>query len=272
MPTNSQEQKLQAFSRLLDVLDILRTRCPWDSVQTNESLRPNTIEETMELADAIMASDNDKIRKELGDVLLHVIFYAKIGDENGAFDIADVCQSLFENLIFRHPHIFGNDKADTKEQVLQNWEVLKMKEKGGNKTILSGVPRSLPSLIKAERVQEKAANVGFDWQKKEDVWDKVREELAEVETEMRNGTASDLEKEFGDLIFAIVNAARLYGVRPDNALERTNRKFIARFNHIEARAAQQGRHLNDMTLAEMDELWDEAKSMKLGESDTESPQ
>lgn len=270
MPNNSKEQKLQAFGRLLDVLDTLRARCPWDSVQTNESLRPNTIEETMELADAIMASDNEKIRKELGDVLLHVIFYAKIGDEKGAFDIADVCQSLIDKLIFRHPHIFGNDKADTKEQVLQNWEVLKMKEKGGNKTILSGVPRSLPSLIKAERVQEKAANVGFDWQKKEDVWDKVREELAEVETEMRTGTANDLEKEFGDLIFAIVNAARLYGVRPDNALERTNRKFIARFNHIEARAAQQGRHLNDMTLAEMDELWDEAKAMKLGESGNES--
>ena len=260
MPNNSKEQKLQAFGRLLDVLDTLRARCPWDSVQTNESLRPNTIEETMELADAIMASDNEKIRKELGDVLLHVIFYAKIGDEKGAFDIADVCQSLIDKLIFRHPHIFGNDKADTKEQVLQNWEVLKMKEKGGNKTILSGVPRSLPSLIKAERVQEKAANVGFDWQDRRDVWKKVREELDELEVELNK-----------EDIFAIVNAARLYGVRPDNALERTNRKFIARFNHIEARAAQQGRHLNDMTLAEMDELWDEAKAMKLGESGNESP-
>ena len=261
MPNNSREQKLEAFGRLLDVLDTLRVRCPWDSVQTNESLRPNTIEETMELADAIIADDSDMIRKELGDVLLHVIFYAKIGDEKGQFDIADVCQALTDKLIYRHPHIYGNQHAETKEEVLQNWEVIKMKEKGGNKTILSGVPRSLPSLIKAERVQEKAANVGFDWEKKEDVWDKVREELAEVESEMRRGDTVDLEKEFGDLLFSIVNAARLYGVRPDNALERTNRKFIARFNHIERRAAEQGRHLNEMTLAEMDELWNEAKNL-----------
>ena len=192
MPNNSREQKLEAFGRLLDVLDTLRVRCPWDSVQTNESLRPNTIEETMELADAIMADDSDMIRKELGDVLLHVIFYAKIGDEKGQFDIADVCQALTDKLIYRHPHIYGNQHAETKEEVLQNWEVIKMKEKGGNKTILSGVPRSLPSLIKAERVQEKAANVGFDWEKKEDVWDKVREELAEVESEMRRGDTVDL--------------------------------------------------------------------------------
>ena len=180
MPNNSREKKLDAFGRLLDILDELRVKCPWDRKQTNESLRPNTIEETMELADAIMGEDDDKIRKELGDVLLHIVFYAKIGDEKGKFDIADVCDALCEKLVYRHPHVFGEEKADTAAQVLQNWEVLKMNEKGGNKMVLSGVPRSLPSLIKAERVQEKAANVGFDWQQKEDVWDKVREEFKEV--------------------------------------------------------------------------------------------
>ena len=180
MPNNSREKKLEAFGRLLDILDELRVKCPWDRKQTNESLRPNTIEETMELADAIMGEDDDKIRKELGDVLLHIVFYAKIGDEKGKFDIADVCDALCEKLVYRHPHVFGEEKADTAAQVLQNWEVLKMNEKGGNKMVLSGVPRSLPSLIKAERVQEKAANVGFDWQQKEDVWDKVREEFKEV--------------------------------------------------------------------------------------------
>jgi len=266
MPNNSREKKLEAFGRLLDIMDELRVKCPWDRVQTNESLRPNTIEETMELADAIMADNNDAIRKELGDVLLHIVFYAKIGDEKQSFDIADVCNALCEKLIYRHPHVFGDDKAETAAQVLQNWEVLKMNEKGGNKTILAGVPRSLPSLIKAERVQEKAANVGFDWQQREDVWDKVKEELAEVEAELRaNGNDADREAEFGDLFFSLVNAARLYGVRPDNALERTNRKFIARFNYVEAKAAEQGKHLNEMTLEQMDALWDEAKALHLGE-------
>ena len=265
MPNNSREKKLEAFGRLLDILDELRVKCPWDRKQTNESLRPNTIEETMELADAIMGEDDDKIRKELGDVLLHIVFYAKIGDEKGKFDIADVCDALCENLIFRHPHVFGDEKADTAAQVLKNWELIKMSEKDGNKMVLSGVPRSLPSLIKAERVQEKAANVGFDWQQKEDVWDKVREEFGEVEAELKNDSAVDREKEFGDLFFSLVNAARLYGVRPDNALERTNRKFIARFNYIEQKANEQGRHVNELTLAEMDELWNEAKSLHLGE-------
>ncbi len=265
MPNNSREKKLEAFGRLLDILDELRVKCPWDRVQTNESLRPNTIEETMELADAIMAEDDDKIRKELGDVLLHVVFYAKIGDEKSKFDIADVCDALSEKLIYRHPHVFGEEKADSAAQVLQNWEVLKMKEKDGNKMVLSGVPRSLPSLIKAERVQEKAANVGFDWQRREDVWDKVKEELNEVEAELRNDSSVDKEKEFGDLFFSLVNAARLYDVRPDNALERTNRKFIARFNYIEQKAAGQGRRINEMTLDEMDALWNEAKRLKLGE-------
>ena len=265
MPNNSREKKLEAFGRLLDILDELRVKCPWDRKQTNESLRPNTIEETMELADAIMGEDTEKIRKELGDVLLHIVFYAKIGDEKGQFDIADVCDALCEKLIYRHPHVFGDEKADTAAQVLKNWELIKMSEKDGNKMVLSGVPRSLPSLIKAERVQEKAANVGFDWQKREDVWDKVKKELAEVEAELRGNDEADREKEFGDLFFSLVNAARLYGVRPDNALERTNRKFIARFNYIEEKANEQGRHINELTLAEMDELWNEAKKLKLGE-------
>ena len=265
MPNNSREKKLEAFGRLLDILDELRVKCPWDRKQTNESLRPNTIEETMELADAIMGEDDEKIRKELGDVLLHIVFYAKIGDEKGLFDIADVCDALCEKLIYRHPHVFGDEKADTAAQVLKNWELIKMSEKDGNKMVLSGVPRSLPSLIKAERVQEKAANVGFDWQQREDVWGKVREEFNEVEAELKKGSEVDREKEFGDLFFSLVNAARLYGVRPDNALERTNRKFIARFNYIEQQANAQGRHVNELTLEEMDALWNEAKAQHLGE-------
>lgn len=261
MPNNSREKKLQAFGRLLDVLDTLRAKCPWDSVQTNESLRENTIEEVMELAEAIIDKNDDAMRKELGDVLLHVIFYAKIGDERGLWDIADVCDALCEKLIFRHPHIYGNDHADTKEEVLNHWELIKMREKGGNRTVLAGVPRTLPSLIKAERVQEKAANVGFDWQNRDEVWEKVKEETAEVEAEARAGNADGLEAEFGDLLFSIVNAARLYGVRADNALERTNLKFISRFNYIEARAREQGRNINDLSLAEMDALWNEYKHL-----------
>ncbi len=265
MPNHSKEQKLAAFGRLLDVLDTLRAKCPWDSVQTNESLRPNTIEEAMELAEAIIENDDNKISKELGDVLLHVIFYAKIGDEKGQFDIADVCDALCEKLIFRHPHIYGDSSVSSSGEVLQQWEQIKMREKDGNKTVLGGVPATLPSLIKAERIQEKVANVGFDWERREDVWDKVREELHEVERELVDGHEVDREKEFGDLLFAIVNAARLYGVRPDNALERTNHKFMARFNHIERRAREQGLKLNEMTLAQMDALWDEAKALHLGE-------
>ena len=262
MPHNSKEEKLKAFERLLDVMDTLREKCPWDRKQTNESLRENTIEETMELSEAILNDAPDEIRKELGDVLLHIVFYAKIGDEKGQFDIADVCNSLCDKLIFRHPHVYGDEVARDAEQVLQNWEIIKTREKGGNKTVLSGVPHTLPSLIKAERILEKAANVGFDWEQREDVWDKVKEELAEVEAEMRRGDVKDEEKEFGDLLFSIINAARLYGVRPDNALERTNRKFIARFNYIEAKAKEQGRHLRDMTLQEMDQLWNEAKELQ----------
>lgn len=262
---NSREDKLQAFGQLLDVIDTLREQCPWDSVQTNQSMRPNTIEEAMELAEALLGDNNDTIKKELGDVLLHVLLYARIGEETGAYDIATVCDALRHKLIYRHPHIYGNDKVDGVKELLQHWEVIKMKEKGGNKTVLGGVPKTLPSLIKAERVQEKAANVGFDWDKKEDVWAKVKEEISEVEAELKAGNEVNIEKEFGDLFFSLVNAARLYGVRPDNALEKTNLKFIARFNHVEARAKEQGRCLNEMTLAEMDELWDEAKHLKLGE-------
>ena len=248
---------------MLDVLDILRIQCPWDAKQTNESLRPNTIEETMELCDALIKNNVSEIKKELGDVLLHILFYAKIADEKQQFDIADVCDALRNKLIFRHPHIFGDTKVDNAEQVLQNWEALKLKEKGGNKTVLSGVPKSLPSVIKAERIQEKSANVGFDWDKPEDVWDKVKEEIAEVETELKAGNRDNMEKEFGDLLFSVINAARLYGVRADNALELTNNKFITRFNHIEQRALDMGKKINELSLAEMDALWNEAKNLPI---------
>ena len=259
--SNNKEAKLKAFGELLDVLDILRIQCPWDAKQTNESLRPNTIEETMELCDALIKNNVSEIKKELGDVLLHILFYAKIADEKQQFDIADVCDALRNKLIFRHPHIFGDTKVDNAEQVLQNWEALKLKEKGGNKTVLSGVPKSLPSVIKAERIQEKSANVGFDWDKPEDVWDKVKEEIAEVETELKAGNRDNMEKEFGDLLFSVINAARLYGVRADNALELTNNKFITRFNHIEQRALDMGKKINELSLAEMDALWNEAKNL-----------
>lgn len=256
---HSKEEKLQEFGRLLDVLDELRVKCPWDAKQTNDTLRTNTIEEVYELADALMADDNMNIRKELGDVLLHILFYSKIGSEKGEFDIADVCRSLTDKLIFRHPHVFGEAKARDAEEVAENWEQIKLKEKDGNKSVLGGVPVSLPSLIKASRIQEKVRNVGFDWEEKEQVWDKVREECTEVEQEIRAGNQNSLEGEFGDLLFAVVNAARLYGVNPDNALERTNRKFISRFNYLEAETKRRGLNLKDMTLAEMDEIWDEAK-------------
>lgn len=262
---NNRQAKLEAFGELLDVIDTLREQCPWDSVQTNESMRPNTIEEAMELAEALLGKDNEIIKKELGDVLLHVLLYARIGEETGAYDIATVCDALRHKLIYRHPHIYGNDKVSGVKELLEHWEVIKMKEKGGNKTVLGGVPSTLPSLIKAERVQEKAANVGFDWKKKEDVWEKVKEELNEVETELKAGNIVNIEKEFGDLFFSLVNAARLYGVRPDNALEKTNLKFIARFNYVETQAKAQGKRLNEMSLEQMDQLWDEAKHLKLGE-------
>ena len=260
--SNSRDYKLEAFGALLDVLDELRIKCPWDAKQTNESLRPNSIEEAVELADALINNSVSDIEKELGDVLRHIIFYAKIADEKGQFDIADVCDALRKKLIFRHPHVFGTTHVDNTDQVLQNWEQLKLKEKGGNKSVLAGVPNSLPSLIKAFRIQEKAANVGFDWDSPEQVWDKVKEEIAEVEREIRSGNAANLENEFGDLLFSIVNAARLYKVHPDTALEHTNKKFIFRFNYVESQAKAAGKALNEMTLAEMDQLWDEAKTLE----------
>ena len=259
---HSDNEKAQAFLRFLNVLDTLRVKCPWDAKQTNESLRANTIEEVYELTDALLDDDINNIKKELGDVLLHIGFYSKIADEKGQFDIADVCNTLTDKLIFRHPHIYGNVAAESPEEVSKNWEQIKLKEKGGNKTVLSGVPKSLPSLIKANRIQEKAANVGFDWEQKEQVWDKVKEEMAEVETEIKNADKEKLEEEFGDLMFAVINAARLYGVNPENALEKTNRKFIRRFNYLEAKAKESGKTLKEMSLAEMDEIWNEAKKLE----------
>lgn len=258
---HTRQEKIEALGRVIDTLDILRVKCPWDAKQTNESLRANTIEETYELCDALLNDSTAEIRKELGDLLLHILFYAKIGDEKGQFDIADVADALNEKLIFRHPHVFGDTKVKDTDEVLQNWEQIKLKEKGGNKTVLAGVPASLPAIIKADRIQEKASNVGFDWESPEQVWDKVKEEMAEVEAETRSGVRERLEEEFGDLLFSVINAARLYKVNPDNALEKTNRKFINRFNHIEHRANETGRKLKDMTLAEMDELWNEAKKL-----------
>lgn len=257
---HSDNDKAQAFIRFLNVLDTLREKCPWDAKQTNESLRANTIEEVYELTDAILDDHPDNIKKELGDVLLHIGFYAKIADEKERFDIADVCNALTDKLIFRHPHIYGNVEANSPEEVSKNWEQIKLKEKGGNKTVLSGVPKSLPSVVKANRIQEKAANVGFDWERPEQVWEKVKEETAEVEAEIKNGNKENLEQEFGDLMFAVINAARLYGVNPENALEKTNRKFISRFNYLEAKAKELHRSLKNMSLSEMDEIWNEAKS------------
>lgn len=259
---HSEKEKSDAFLRFLNVLDTLREKCPWDAKQTNESLRANTIEEVYELTDALLDKDTENIKKELGDVLLHIGFYSKIADEKGEFDIADVCNTLADKLIFRHPHIYGNVTADSPEEVSKNWEQIKLKEKGGNKTVLSGVPKSLPSLIKADRIQEKAANVGFDWEEPDQVWDKVKEEISEVEAEIKSGNKEKREEEFGDLLFAVINAARLYGVNPENALEKTNRKFIKRFNYLEAKAKERGKNLKEMSLEEMDEIWDEAKSLE----------
>lgn len=260
---STRSEKLEAFGRLLDILDELRVKCPWDRKQTNESLRTNTIEETYELCEALMRDDGVNIKKELGDLLLHIVFYAKIGDEKGEFDIKDVCDSLCDKLIFRHPHVFGTAEADTAGKVEQNWEQLKLKEKGGNKTVLGGVPASLPSIVKAHRIQDKARNIGFDWEEREQVWDKVNEEFNELKAEINKMDADKMEAEFGDLFFSLINAARLYKINPDNALERTNLKFIRRFNYLEEKTKEQGRSLKEMTLAEMDEIWNEAKAKGL---------
>lgn len=250
---------MAAFGRLLDVMDTLREKCPWDAKQTNQSLRPNTIEETYELCDALMREDDNEICKELGDVLLHVVFYAKIGSEKGAFDIADVCNKICDKLIFRHPHVYGDTVAETAGEVVQNWEKIKQKEKDGNKSVLGGVPQALPSLVKAYRIQDKARNVGFDWERREDSWDKVAEELGELRAELEKDDKERSTSEFGDFLFSLINVSRLYHINPDNALESTNQKFIRRFNYVEAQAKAQGRRLQDMTLQEMDALWDEAK-------------
>ena len=272
------QEQLKAFERLLNIMDDLREKCPWDRKQTFDSLRQNTIEETYELATAISRHDMNEISKELGDVLLHVVFYAKMGSEDKnnfsdlpdenvpseRFDIADVCNRLCDKLVFRHPHVYGEAAAQNAEEVSKLWEQVKLKEKGGNKTVLGGIPDSLPSLVKAYRIQDKVANVGFDWREREDVWAKVKEEIAEFEAEVRKcpdgQTVNDqMTAEFGDLMFALINAARLYKIKPDNALEQTNLKFIRRFNYIEQRAKEQGKELKEMSLEEMDELWNEAK-------------
>ncbi len=250
---------MEAFGRLLDVLDRLRKECPWDRKQTNESLRPNTIEEVYELCDALMKNDRRDICKELGDVIMHVMFYAKIGEETGDFDIADVCNKEADKLIFRHPHVYGEATANTAQEVLESWEQIKLKEKDGNKSVLSGVPQALPSVIKAYRIQEKARNVGFDWEDKEDVWEKVQEELDELKAELMRGDKEKSTHELGDFLFSVINAARLYKLNPDTALEHTNQKFTRRFNYIEEHSIKAGKPLTEMTLAEMDELWNEAK-------------
>ncbi|MDI9874491.1 MULTISPECIES: nucleoside triphosphate pyrophosphohydrolase [Bacteroidota] len=263
LPERRKEQ-LMAFNRLLTIMDELREQCPWDKKQTIDSLRHLTIEETYELSDAIIEGDLPEIKKEIGDIMLHMVFYSKIASETNTFDIADVLNGLCEKLIFRHPHIYGDVKAETEEQVKQNWEALKMKE--GNKSVLAGVPKSLPALVKAMRIQEKARGAGFDWEEKEQVWEKVEEEMQEFKAEFNvvEKSAIDTEKaeaEFGDLLFSLVNYARFVNINVESALERTNKKFIKRFQHIESRAKEQGKTLQDMTLAEMDVYWEEAKRL-----------
>lgn len=254
-----EDKRLKATARLLEVMNTLRRECPWDREQTFDSLRSNTIEETYELADAITDHNMEGIKEELGDLLLHVVFYSKLGEEEGAFDFGDVADALCDKLIYRHPHVYGDIHTNTPDQVKENWETLKLRKKNRRSGTLGGVPRSLPAMVKAYRMGEKAAGAGFDWEQKEDVWDKVREELGEVEAEMKSGSKTDLEGEFGDLLFALVNACRLYGVDPESALERTNKKFIQRFNYMEERAAAKGHTFHEMSLGAMEELWQEAK-------------
>ncbi|MEL7587907.1 MAG: nucleoside triphosphate pyrophosphohydrolase [Prolixibacteraceae bacterium] len=263
MTVKIMEEKLNAFGRLLAIMDELREKCPWDREQTFESLRKLTIEETYELGDAILHQDMEEIRKELGDLLLHIVFYAKMGAERNAFDIADVINGLNEKLIYRHPHVFAETDVKNAREVEQNWESLKLNEKGRKKkTVLEGVPASLPSLVKANRIQEKVSAVGFDWEEPSQVWDKVREEVQELQHEITENNRDRMEAEFGDLFFALVNAARLHGIDPEAALERTNLKFISRFNYLESQTMKQGMDLKQMSLAEMDKYWDQAKSFE----------
>ena len=275
-PVANIDKKREAFARALGVMQTLRSDCPWDAKQDNESIRQNTIEETYELAEALIKGDAKEIQKECGDVLEQILFYAMFGEEKGQFDIGDVCNAMCDKLVFRHPHVFNPDgslisevgarngvEVDNADEVSKLWEVVKQKEKDGNKTILSGIPSSLPSLVKAYRIQDKARNAGFDWERREDVWEKVKEEINEFQAEVNNMDKEKMEAEFGDLLFSLINAARLYKIKPDNALEHTNQKFIRRFTYVETKAKEQGKMLNDMTLAEMDELWNEAKEIGL---------
>ena len=257
---HTKEDKMEAFGRLLDVMDDLREKCPWDRKQTNESLRANTIEETFELCDAIIKDNKSEICKELGDVLLHIVFYAKISSETEEFDIADVCNKLCDKLIFRHPHVYGEAVANNAAEVAQTWEQIKQKEKDGNKTVLGGVPDALPSLIKAYRIQDKARNVGFDWQERREVWTKVKEEIGEFETEVEHMDKEKATEEFGDVMFSLINVARLYKINPDNALEKTNQKFIKRFNYVEQKLKEAGKTFQETTLEEMEKYWNEAKN------------
>lgn len=256
---NSRQQQLDAFNRLLDIMDDLRAKCPWDKKQTLESLRHLTIEETYELGDAILDNNLEEVKKELGDLLLHIVFYAKIGSETHHFDIADVANEICDKLIHRHPHIYGDVQVADEEEVKQNWEKLKLKE--GKKSVLEGVPKSLPALVKASRIQDKVKAVGFDWEEPEQVWEKVQEELSELQVEVKAGNQDAVASEFGDVLFSMINYARFLNVNPEDALERTNKKFIKRFTYLESKAAQLGKNLSEMTLAEMDVFWEEAKRL-----------
>ena len=271
-PVKNIDKKKEAFARALGVMQTLRSDCPWDAKQNNESIRQNTIEETYELAEALIKGDAKEIQKECGDVLEQIFFYAMFAEEKGQFDMGDICNAMCDKLVFRHPHVFNPDgtlisevgarngiEVSNPDEVSKLWETVKQKEKDGNKTILSGIPASLPALVKAYRIQDKARNAGFDWEKREDVWDKVKEEICEFQDEVANMDKDRMEAEFGDLLFSLINAARLYKIKPDNALERTNQKFIRRFTYVESKAKEQGKLLGEMTLAEMDALWNKAK-------------
>lgn len=256
------DKRLKAFERLLNIMDDLRVQCPWDSKQTLDSLRTLTIEEVYELSDAIMNKDMQEIKKELGDLMLHLVFYSKIGSETNDFDVSDVLNAISDKLVYRHPHIYSDVQVKNSDEVAENWEELKLKEKGGNGCVLCGLPNGLPAMIKANRIQEKARGVGFDWDKKEQVWDKVAEELGELKDEVEANDLDKMEAEFGDMLFSVINAARLYGINPETALERTNRKFISRFNYLESKTIKKGKSLKNMSLAEMEAIWQEAKQFE----------
>jgi MazG family protein len=257
---DDRKKSLEEFNRLLDIIDELRSKCPWDMKQTNESLRKLTIEETYELAEAIFSGSDEGIKNELGDLMLHIVFYARIGSENGSFTMADVLEAINNKLVYRHPHVFGNVKVAGASEVEENWEQLKIKEENGYKPVLSGVPASLPAIVKANRIQEKVRGVGFDWEKREQIWDKVQEEISELKVEINKHDTESLESELGDVLFSIINASRLYGIDPEAALEKTNRKFIKRFNYLEEETLKKGLSLHKMSLDEMNVIWEKAKN------------